>query len=140
MNNQNPHKIPVTFLDSSAEPVPFFHVWLYPSRREIGSRAVADPQAEAPSNTLTLVCSPQGSEKTVTFHQDVEFSLGKAASDPSLRRLANKSHRTRIEVIAGDLDINGEKLCSGDVASFDEERELHLSSERGAHFLLIDLC
>jgi redox-sensitive bicupin YhaK (pirin superfamily) len=140
MNNQNPHKIPVAFLDSSAEPVPFFHVWLYPSRREIGSRAAADPQAEASSHTLTLGCSPAGGEKTVKFHQDVELFLGKPGSDPSRRQPGNESHGARIQVLAGDLDINGEKLCSGDVASLDEEKELHLSSERGAHFLLIDLC
>jgi quercetin 2,3-dioxygenase len=140
MNNQNPHKIPVLFLDSSAEPVPFFHVWLYPSRREVDSRVAADPQADAASNTLTLVCSPESGEKTMKFHQDVELFAGKLGADASLRQPGNESHRIRIQVIAGDLDINGEKLCAGDVASLDEDKELHLSSERGAHFLLIDLC
>ncbi len=140
MKDQNPSKIPVSFLDSSAEPVPFFHVWLYPCRREIGSHAAAERQAEAASNTLTLACSPEGGEKAVKFHQDVELILGKPGSDPSGPRPGNESPRTRIQVIEGDLDINGEKLCSGDVASIDEEKELHLSSERGAHFLLIDLC
>jgi redox-sensitive bicupin YhaK (pirin superfamily) len=42
--------------------------------------------------------------------------------------------------IEGDLDINGEKLSSGDVASVDEEKELRFSSEKGAHFLLFNLC
>jgi hypothetical protein len=39
----------------------------------------------------------------------------------------------------GGLDVNGEKLSPRDGASTDEERELHLASEKGAHFLLFDL-
>jgi hypothetical protein len=38
-----------------------------------------------------------------------------------------------------DLDVNGEKLSPGNGASTDEEKELHLASEKGAHFLLFDL-
>ena len=35
--------------------------------------------------------------------------------------------------------MNGEKLLPGDGASTDEEKELHFTSEKGAHFLLSDL-
>ena len=35
--------------------------------------------------------------------------------------------------------MNGEKLLPGDAVSIDEEKELHFTSEKGAHFLLFDL-
>ena len=51
----------------------------------------------------------------------------------------NKIHHTRIQLIEGDLHVNGEKLSPGDGASADEEKELHFPSEKGAHFLLFNL-
>jgi len=35
--------------------------------------------------------------------------------------------------------LNGKKLSPGDGAAVDEEKELRLASEKGAHFLLFDL-
>jgi len=43
-----------------------------------------------------------------------------------------------MKALRGDWDLNGEKL-SPDDASTDEEKELHLASAKGAHFLLFDL-
>jgi hypothetical protein len=44
-----------------------------------------------------------------------------------------------IQLIEGDLDVNGEKLSPGDGASTDEEKEPHFASEKDAHFLWFDL-
>ena len=44
-----------------------------------------------------------------------------------------------MKALRGDWDLNGEKLSPGDRASTDQEKELHLASAKGAHFLLFDL-
>ena len=44
-----------------------------------------------------------------------------------------------IQLIEGDLELNGERLTSGDGAAVDDETELKLASKKGAHFLLFDL-
>jgi hypothetical protein len=107
MNDQKRKTIPVSFLDSSAGPVPFFHVWLY---------------------------------KSIKFNQDFELCVGNLVPAETVRQPGSVPGNIRIQMIEGDLDINGEKLSSGDTASVDEEKELRLCSERGAHFLLFDLC
>jgi hypothetical protein len=70
MSNQKRKTIPVSFLDSAAEPVPFFHVWLYPSRKGLGPSDAREPLAEASSNTFTLACSPNVGEKSIKFSQN----------------------------------------------------------------------
>jgi redox-sensitive bicupin YhaK (pirin superfamily) len=44
-----------------------------------------------------------------------------------------------VQLIEGDLDLNGKKLSPGDGASLDDEKEIRLESAKGAHFLLFDL-
>ena len=44
-----------------------------------------------------------------------------------------------IQLIEGDLDLNGTKLLPGDGASLDGENEIQFESAKGAHFLLFDL-
>ncbi len=126
MRNQKTKTIPVSFLDSSAEPVPFFHVWLYPSGQRFGPGHARGPLNAAPANTLTLACSREDGEKSITFNQDVELCVGKLPSDRTVHQPGSESSHTRIQMLEGDLDINGEKLSSGDVASIDEEKELRL--------------
>jgi hypothetical protein len=53
--------------------------------------------------------------------------------------ITTEDRTERIQLIEGDLDVNSEKLLPGDGASIDEEKELHFTSEEGAHFVLFDL-
>jgi quercetin 2,3-dioxygenase len=140
MSNQNKKTIPVSFRDSSAEPVPFFHVWLYPSRRGMAPGDAREPLSAELSNTLTLACSPGGGEKSIKFHQDLELCVGQLPSEGAVHQPPHEPSHTKIQMLEGDLDINGEKLGSGDTALVDEDKELRLSSQKGAHFLLFDLC
>ena len=52
--------------------------------------------------------------------------------------LAEQRHAW-VQLIEGDLDLNGKKLSPGDGASLDDEKEIRLASAKGAHFLLFDL-
>jgi quercetin 2,3-dioxygenase len=139
MNTQNRKTIPVSFHNAPAEPVQFFQVWLLPARQG-SSPADAPPAAAPPSNTLTLACAPGGDGKSIKINQAVELFVDKLASEETISRSSGEPRHTRIEMLEGDLEINGQTLSSGESASVDEEKELRLASDKGAHFLLFDLC
>jgi len=95
--------------------------------------------ANAPSNALTLVCSPDGGSKSIKINQDVHLFLGKLPANGTVSHSLAGQRHAWMQLIEGDLELNGEKLSSGDGAAVDNETDLNLASKKGAHFLLFDL-
>jgi redox-sensitive bicupin YhaK (pirin superfamily) len=125
--------------NSGSEPVHFLQIWVLPSRKGFKPGYAQQSYAGAPSNALTLVCSPDGGNKSIKINQDANLFIGKLAVKGSISHPLGGQRHAWIQLIEGDLNLNGNKLSSGDGAAVDDERELHLGSEKGAHFLLFDL-
>jgi quercetin 2,3-dioxygenase len=127
------------FNNSLTGPVHFLQIWLLPFRKGLPPGYAQQSFANAPSNALTLVCSPDGGEQVIKINQDVALFIGKLAGKGESMHALRKDRHAWIQLIAGNLDVNGEKLSPGDGASTDEEKELRFASGKGAHFLLFDL-
>jgi redox-sensitive bicupin YhaK (pirin superfamily) len=127
------------FNNSSTEQVHFLQIWLLPSRKGFPPSYAQQSFADAPSNTLTLACSPDGGNKSIKINQDVNLFIGKLAAKGKISQPLGEQRHAWIQLIEGDLDLNGKKLSRGDGASVDDERELRHLSIKGAHFILFDL-
>ena len=125
--------------NSPTEPVHFLQIWLVPSRKGFPPSYAQQSFANAPSNTLTLVCSPEGGNKSIKINQDVHLFLGKLPANGTVSHSLAGQRHAWMQLIEGDLELNGEKLSSGDGAAVDNETDLNLASKKGAHFLLFDL-
>jgi len=127
------------FNNSPSEPVHFLQIWLLPARKGVKPDYAQQSFANAPSNTLTLACSPDGKSKSIKLNQDAELFIGKLAARGRINHSIQEQRGVWIQVIEGDLALNGNKLSPGDGAAVEDEKELPLSSDTGAHFLLFDL-
>jgi hypothetical protein len=125
--------------NSPTEPVHFLQIWLVPSRKGFPPSYAQQSFADAPSNTLTLACSPEGGNKSIKINQDVHLFIGKLAAKGTVSHSLGDQRHAWIQLIEGDLELNGEKLTSGDGVAVDDETELKLASKKGAHFLLFNL-
>ena len=125
--------------NSPTEPVHFLQIWLVPSRKGFPPSYAQQSFANSPANTLTLVCSPDGGNKSIKINQDVHLYIGKIAAKGTVNHSLGDQRHAWIQLIEGDLELNGEKLLTGDGAAADDETELKLASKKGAHFLLFDL-
>jgi quercetin 2,3-dioxygenase len=125
--------------NSPTEPVHFLQIWLLPSRKGFFPSYAQQSFANAPNDALTLVCSPDGGNKSIKINQDVNLFIGKLAANGKIIHPMRAQRHAWIQLIEGDLDLNGKKLSSGDGASLDDENEIQFESAKGAHFLLFDL-
>jgi len=125
--------------NSRREPVHFLQIWLVPSRNGLEPDYAQQSFADAPLNKLTLACSQDGREQSIKINQDVDLFVGKLSAESEIGHLMRSQRHAWIQLIEGSLTLNGKKLLAGDGASVDEEQELCLASEQGAHFLLFDL-
>ncbi len=127
------------FNNSPTEAVHFLQIWLLPSRKGVKPDYAQQSFANSPSNALTLACSPAGKDKSIKINQDVELFIGKLSPEGKINHPIREQHGAWIQLIEGDLALNGNKLSPGDGAAVEDEKELFLSSDKGAHFLLFDL-
>ena len=125
--------------NSPTEPVHFLQIWLVPSRKGFPPSYAQQSFANSPANNLTLVCSPDGGNKSIKINQDVNLFIGKLAAKGKIIHPMREQRHAWVQLIEGDLDLNEKKLSPGDGAAIDDENEIQFESAKGAHFLLFDL-
>ncbi len=127
------------FNPSTNEPVHLVQIWLLPERKGLTPGYEEKTFAvKEDGNGLRLVASRQGEDGSLTIHQDVALFLGKL-KEPATHSLVEGRHAW-VQVLRGNVEVNGQRLEAGDGAAVSEERELTLRPEQFAEVLLFDLA
>jgi redox-sensitive bicupin YhaK (pirin superfamily) len=127
------------FNHSTTEPVHFLQIWLLPSRQGLPPSYAQQSFSDAPPSGLTLACSADGRAGSIKINQDVDLFIGRLDPKEEVSHPLRDERHAWVQLIEGDLDLNGSALSPGDGMSLDGEKELRLASKDGAHFLLFDL-
>jgi redox-sensitive bicupin YhaK (pirin superfamily) len=116
-------------------------IWIYPERfglepgyeqRDFSSRLKPD--------SWTLLASPCGREDSITVHQDVELHRAQLESGGELGFKLQRERFAWVQVVAGELTVNGTVLEAVDGSAVEEETSLQFRSSSGSEFLLFDLA
>ncbi len=129
------------FNPSATEPVHFLQIWITPSEEALEpsyeQRAFAP---EALRGTLRLIGAPDGRDGAVTIHQAVELFASRLAAGASVTHKLRAGRHAWVQVVEGDVDLNGTVLSAGDGAAVSDEQELEILASTPSHFLLFDLA
>jgi quercetin 2,3-dioxygenase len=129
---------------SETEPVHLFQIWILPATEDL--KPAYQQFAFSPvekQGRLRLLASRQGSAVPVaaTIQQDArvyaaQFSPGETAS-----HALDAGRHAWVQVVKGNVSLNGQDLRPGDAAEAAEERELSLTGigPAGGEVLLFDL-
>jgi len=129
------------FNASKKDPVHFYQIWIYPDRRGIKPEYEQKRfPPEERSGILRLVASPDGALGSLTLHQDVRVFSGTLLAGMEVVHPLAKERFAWIQVVRGDLRLNGQELREGDGAAVSQVKELQLSSPKGAEVLHFDLA
>ncbi len=124
---------------SATDPVHLLQIWLFPDRKNATPAYAEKSFAQAETSRLHLVASKAGRDGSLSINQDTDIWLGKlGAGDFAKHQLAPGRHAW-LQVIRGDLDLNGTTLHAGDAAQVSDETALRLTAQAPADFLLFDL-
>ena len=124
---------------SRIEPVHFLQIWLVPSRKGLPPSYAQQSFSGPSKDPLKLACSAEGRDGSIQINQDVDLFIGRLTPSATTAHSLRDQRYAWLQVIGGDLDLNGEALSAGDGAAVDGERAIRLRSQAGAHFLLFDL-
>jgi redox-sensitive bicupin YhaK (pirin superfamily) len=91
-------------------------------------------------NQLRLVASRDGREGSLTIHQDVDLYASVLQAGEEISLGEERERRFFVQVVAGELIINGVELFAGDGAMLDDEKTLTFAARRDAEFLVFNLA
>jgi hypothetical protein len=123
----------------------FFQIWVLPKvgggAPAYGQKSFADDLA---SKKLVLVISPDAREGSIGIQQDMDMYISRLAAGADLDFKLRADRGAWVQVVRGDVEVNGEVLHAGDAISlenFDSSAtSLKLLAKSAAEVLLFDLA
>ena len=119
----------------------FLQIWIEPN---VTGMAPSYEQISVPDadkrGALRLVASPDGAEGSVTLNADARLYAGLFDGAEAVTLTLNPARKTWVQMVRGQLDVNGQTLAAGDAAALESESQLQLSGGQGAEVLVFDLA
>jgi redox-sensitive bicupin YhaK (pirin superfamily) len=129
------------FNPSATEPVHLYQIWLLPRTKGIqpSYEQKKFPDSEK-QDTLRLVASPDGADGSLTIHQDARIYLATLHEGTSVRHDLTTGRHAWLQVLRGQVKVNGIHLQTSDALAASEERLLTIVAEQPAEIMLFDLA
>ena len=119
----------------------FLQIWIEPNVTGIppGYEQKSIPAIEK-RGALRLVASPDGAEGSVTIHADAALYAGCFDGAERAERPFLRGRKAYVHLIRGALDVNGQRLETGDALLLENESAIAVSNGRDAEVLVFDLA
>jgi redox-sensitive bicupin YhaK (pirin superfamily) len=124
---------------STTEPVHFLQIWIEPDAEGVAPEYAERSFGGIEPGSLQLIASKGGRSDSISIHQDADVYVAKLGEGKSIDHSFRGARSGWVQVIEGELLVNGEKLGAGDGASISGVKEARLTAGKDAHFLFFDL-
>ncbi len=118
----------------------FLQIWIIPNVQGIPpsyeQRRFPD---EEKRGKLRLVASPDGGDGSVLIHADARMYAGLFDGGENTTLPLDSRRKYYVQLVRGELQVNGNTLRSGDAAKLESESAISLGDGKDAEVLLFDL-
>jgi redox-sensitive bicupin YhaK (pirin superfamily) len=125
--------------DSRKEPVHFLQIWIMPDAKGAKPAYAEKSFTKAETGKLHLVTSKTGRAGSIPINQDADLFLGKLTEGQLVKHQLAGGRNAWVQLISGELDVNGERIAPGDAVAISKAEALTLSATEPSDFLLFDL-
>jgi redox-sensitive bicupin YhaK (pirin superfamily) len=128
------------FNPSDDEELHLLQIWILPEKNGLEPGYEQSMfNREDKLNRLRLVGSRDGRDGSLTIHQDVDLYASVLQEGQTLTHEVSSGRKIFIQVIRGNIAVNGQSLAAGDGAQLENEVELSITSLAESDFLLFDM-
>ena len=129
------------FNTSEYDPLHLLQIWIQPEQRGLPPGYEQKTfSGDEKRGRLRLVASPDGTEESVTIHQDASLLAGLLEPGPPLTQRLGAGRHAWVQVVRGELKLNGITLWAGDGAALSEEPVLRFEPVQESEVLVFDLA
>jgi quercetin 2,3-dioxygenase len=128
------------FNPSRSEPVHFLQIWILPEKVGLNpSYEQKTIDLSATRGQFGLIASRHSAQAAVKVHQDAELSVAVLENRYKLLHRLGSGRSAWLQLVRGEVALNGLTLSAGDGAAIDDERELKIEAQQNSEILLFDL-
>ena len=119
----------------------FLQIWIEPDKTGIppGYEQKTIPASQK-RGALRLVASPDGAQDSVTIHADARLYAGQFDGAEQADLALDAKRKAYVHLVRGALEVNGQRLASGDALLVEDESRLSLRNGEDAEVLVFDLA
>ncbi len=125
------------FNASHREPVHFLQIWIKP--REAGGEPRYAQRSASDAHGLILLASGDPAKDAIHIEQDAELYFGRLSAGEAAALKVEAGRGAWLQVIQGNVAVNGETLTVGDGLAIEDVDALSLEAASDAEFLLFVL-
>lgn len=126
---------------SQSELVHFLQIWILPDKKGVKPRYDQKMYSqEEKQGKLRLVVSQDGREGSVSIHQDANIYASLLDAGQQVDYEIKADRHAWVQVVKGDITVNGQVLSAGDAAAVSNENKLVVGAKTNSEFLLFDLA
>ena len=124
---------------SQDEPMRFIQLWILPAERGLPPEVEQKEYTAADrTDRLLRVLSPEGDD-SVKVHQDAAMYVARLGAGTEVSHAFAGPRGGYLYVIEGDLEVDGDRLATGDAAKIRDHPELNLRARNTTELLLVDV-
>lgn len=123
------------------DPVHFLQIWILPERQglEPGYEEINFSDDDKRGG-FRLIASGTESDGALRIHQDVDVYATVLDPGAKAERALRPGRHAWVQVVRGEVTLNGQDVAAGDGAAISEERGIEVAAKTEAEVLLFDLA
>jgi redox-sensitive bicupin YhaK (pirin superfamily) len=123
------------------KPIHLLQIWLKPKKSGVKpDYAEKHFSPEQKQNKLKLIVSADGRDDSLRINQDASLFASLLQDGKELQYELPQGRHAWLQLIEGEVTLNGSLLDSGDGLAISNETLLRISAFKDSHFLLFDLA
>jgi hypothetical protein len=125
---------------SQTDELHLLQIWIFPEQKDLqpGYEQTAFSRDDK-LDQLRLVASRDGRHGSITVHQQVDLYASVLQKGSTVEHTANDSQKLFVQVVHGDITVNGEAATTGDGLQIRDEDSVRIECQSEAEFLLFDM-
>lgn len=125
------------FNPDDKEVLHLYQIWIIPNQKGVTPRY--DQGEFAAKDGATLILSPNADEGSFKVYQDMKLWRYQFSQKNSEKLPLDSNRSYWLQMVKGEITVNGEKLSGADAVGIRGESELQIESGVDVEFLLFDL-
>ena len=114
-------------------------IWILPDRRGHEPRYAEKSFTGESTGRFHLVASGGGRGGSIAINQDADLWLARLQTGEAVSHTLSQGRHAWLHLAQGDIELDGQRLASGDAAALSGEQELALKANAQSQVLLFDL-
>lgn len=124
---------------SETEPMRFIQIWIMPRQRELtpGVEQKVFTTQDRTDLLLKVISGDDGD--AVLVHQDAHVFVSRLNPGVTVEHSLEDGRGAYLYVIVGDVEVNGERMTTGDAAQITEELQVRSTANAASELILVDV-